>query len=282
MALLALALASKKDSMQTNSEPAEITRYGRRSTLFERIELASAIFVVFAILTEDWDILPMVIHPTTKDGIKAIGGVAVATFIALEILFSQLAKKHDGIVRGWQARRIAELNLRAEQELTARAQLIGILKDADEQIADLKERTAWREITSNHVEQFQNKLSVFAGQHVYIVVDANAPGGEPKNFGSHIEFALGAANWDAVSRNCKPGVTISMVTGIYALASQDGHCGEAAKALNELFHSMDFSEGMDERSRFTGPPYWPEEIWNSGSAPKVLIVVKEKPRPPTL
>src|SRR5690349_20661988 len=71
----------ENNAIHADSEPPDVARSARRSTVFERIELASAILVVLAILNENWDILPMAIHPTTKEGLKAIGGIAVAVFI---------------------------------------------------------------------------------------------------------------------------------------------------------------------------------------------------------
>lgn len=106
----------KNFSIQNNSEPPEIARSEHKAERFEALELASAMLVVVSVLAEEWDILPKAAYsPASKDGIKALAAISVATFIALEILFSQFAKKHDGIVRGWQARRIAELNLETER-----------------------------------------------------------------------------------------------------------------------------------------------------------------------
>jgi hypothetical protein len=281
-----ISSSREENSAIAGVSPDAVGMLDRKASRYSLLETIAALSVIAGVVAEDWDDFGMFLaQPDWAIGRKAIGGFIVAAGIALEIWFSSRASSAERKIRDLYSLEVSGLNLKAEQERTARAQLIGVLKDADEQIAELKERVAWREITSNQVEQFRNKLSAFAGQHVYIVVDANAPGGEPKNFGSHIQYALGAANWDAVSKNCKPGVTIAMVTGVYALASQDGHCAGAVKALNELLHSMGFCDGMDEMSkvsRFLGPPYWPEEIWNSGSAPKVLIVVKEKPQPQRL
>jgi hypothetical protein len=116
----------KNDPIQGSpEEPPEVTRSGRRAALFERVEVCAALLVVVSILAEDWDILPTAIcDPTSKDGIKAIAGICVAVFIAVEILFSQLAKKHDGIVQRWYAKRVAELNLaRAKIEEKLRSTL---------------------------------------------------------------------------------------------------------------------------------------------------------------
>ena len=116
-----------------------IIRSERKSALFERIELASALLVVCAILTEDWDILPSVVHPATKEGLKALGGICVAVFIAMEILFSQFAKRHDGIVRDWHIKRVAEINLETEclrKENNEMAQFLG-----DRTIGDLESFT---------------------------------------------------------------------------------------------------------------------------------------------
>jgi hypothetical protein len=188
----------------------------------------------------------MVIHPTSKQGIKALGGIGVAVFIALEILFSQLAKKHDGIVRNWQARRIAELNLKAEQEQHARMKL--------------EKEIAWRDVNQEQQASIQAMLNPFAELHTYVSLGS---GDEPKNFARLLTAALGGANWDVVQTKAKPA-SILPTKGVYALATFHSNSQQAAKNLNALLYSFGFSDGIDERSKWTGEPYWPPEIWNTG------------------
>jgi hypothetical protein len=110
MALLALDSTPRKSVSQHKDRRAGLYHsFRKESDALERVELASAVLVVCAILTEDWDVLPKAAHPTSKDRLKALGGIFVAVFIALEILFSQFAKKHEGVVRDWHVKRVAEL-----------------------------------------------------------------------------------------------------------------------------------------------------------------------------
>jgi hypothetical protein len=101
-------------AMNSSLSP-DIEHLDRKATVLERIGIGCALLVVCSVIVEDWDVLPMIFHPATKEGIRAIGGIGVAVFIVLEILFGFLSAKAEHVVRDWNAERIATLNRRTER-----------------------------------------------------------------------------------------------------------------------------------------------------------------------
>jgi hypothetical protein len=245
-----------------------VERMDRRAANFSLLAKISAWSVVGGILLEDWDVFGMAWKYHFPYLIReGAGGLIVAIAIAWEVRFSSLEASVERQIRDRYAMRIAELNLKAEQEQHARMKL--------------EKEIAWRDINHEQQASIRAALSPFAGLHTY--VSLGSEGDEPKNFAGLLIAALGAANWDCVRTKAKAASPIS-TAGVYALATLHGNSQQAAKNLNAMLCSFGLSDGVDERSKWAGPPYWPEEIWNTGSSdtPKVLIVVKEKLRPRSL
>jgi hypothetical protein len=201
-------------------------------------------------VAEDWDeFFKFYDHPNWTDGRIAIGGAVVALGIILEIWFSSRSSSAERQIRDWYALKVAELNLKAEQERRARMKL--------------EKEIAWRDINQEQQASLRAMLGPFARLHTY--VSLGSEGDEPNNFAGLLVAALGAANWDVVQTKAKPA-SILATAGVYALATLHSNSQQAAKNLNALLCSFGFSDGIDERSKWAGPPYWPEEIWNPGSS----------------
>ena len=83
--------------------PKSVVQAEKRSGLMEVFSIACGLLVMASVLVEDFDILPMVIHPSTREGIKAIGGIGVAVFIALEVMFGRFSSNADKFARDWYA-----------------------------------------------------------------------------------------------------------------------------------------------------------------------------------
>ncbi len=115
----------RRKASHANAEgmPASVIRADKRSARFSIAETCFGILVVAGVLYEDWDNLPMVVHPNSAAGRMAIGGIIVAFGIVAEIWSSSRSSKAEHEVRDLYATRVAELNLKAEQERLARVKI---------------------------------------------------------------------------------------------------------------------------------------------------------------
>lgn len=103
----------RRNASHANTEemPAAVIRAEKRSSRFSIAETCFGILVVAGVLYEDWDNLPMIVHPNSPAGRMAIGGIVVAFGIVAEVWSSSRSSKAEHEVRDWYAMRVAELNL---------------------------------------------------------------------------------------------------------------------------------------------------------------------------
>jgi hypothetical protein len=151
----------RRQASHSNAEgmPASVIRADKRSARFSIAETCFGILVVAGVLYEDWDNLPMVVHPNSPAGRMAIGGIIVAFGIVAEVWASSRSSKAEHEVRDWYASRVAELNLLAEQEHAARV-------NVELELSKVKEKQADRTITGAQQEQIVLELLPFAGVSV--------------------------------------------------------------------------------------------------------------------
>jgi hypothetical protein len=110
---------SNNSAIAGGHEPPDwVFNLDRKSSRYSRYELLAACGVVLSVLLEVWDDLGMLYCHPAWDAIarRAIGGLFVALFIALEITFSRRSSSAEHKIRDWYAIRVAELNVQAERE----------------------------------------------------------------------------------------------------------------------------------------------------------------------
>lgn len=119
----------RSDSHASQNEigypPPAVRDAERKSALLEKLEIAAGVGVIGGVVAEDFDILHMILHPFTREGVKAIGGVCVALFIALEIYFSRSSANAEQFAREWYA----EETERLRKENNETALLLGFRSD---------------------------------------------------------------------------------------------------------------------------------------------------------
>lgn len=77
----------RRTASHANAEeiPASVVRAEKRAYRFSITEICFGILVVAGVLYEDWDNLPMVVHPDSSAGRMGLGGIIVAFGIVAEI-----------------------------------------------------------------------------------------------------------------------------------------------------------------------------------------------------
>jgi hypothetical protein len=113
--------------------------------------------------------------PTLGSFKELIAGLLVIFGIAGEILFARLAASQQHQLRDRDKRRIAELNLLAEQEALARAKIEKQLIEAKIEILKLQEEMADRTISLEQANNIVNLLLPFSGQCVDVFVYGQTP-----------------------------------------------------------------------------------------------------------
>jgi hypothetical protein len=104
-----------------SAPPASLDRKAARNS---RLEIIAVLSVVAGIVAEDWDEFFKFAHnPNWTDGRIAVGGAVVVLGIISEIWFSSRSASAEREIRDWYALRVAELNLKAEQERLARVEI---------------------------------------------------------------------------------------------------------------------------------------------------------------
>ncbi|MGD1072469.1 MAG: hypothetical protein ABSB15_20280 [Bryobacteraceae bacterium] len=244
-----------------------VEQIDRRAAKFSLLAKISAWSVVGGILLEDWDIIGMAWRYHFPYLIReGIGGLLVAIAIALEVRFSSLEASAERQIRDRYTVRIAELNLKAEQEHTRRV--------------NLERHMLGRDLTQEQVSALKEKLSAFRGQHVHIVKALDLS--ESIRFAGRIWATLKACGWDSVDSVVKPQNRLPM-PGLHVFATRDDASQRAAKALGEAFRSIGVfclpytlvTHGfiMDDRWHV---PFWPPGLYDSGDN-LVLVVVNDMP-----
>jgi len=137
--------------------------------------MIAALSVVAGIVAEDWDeFLKFAHNPNWTDGRIAVGGVAVVVGIILEIWFSSRASSAEREIRDWYALRVAELNLKAEQERLARVKL-------EQKFAD-------RTLSEEQALAIASKVREFAGQEFSVTAYWDNP--ESRGFANELAALL--------------------------------------------------------------------------------------------
>jgi len=245
---------AKADSM-----PASVMSADRRSSRFSFAETCFGVFVVAGVLYEDWDNLPMIIHPNSPQGRMAIGGVIAAFGIVAEVWCSQRSSKAENEVRDWYAKRVAELNLKAEQEKRARVQI--------------EKSIAMRDFTTEQYESFAADLSSFADNLSPRVYLSNAAtGGE-----SLLNAAL------AVDLVAGRPMVLPVIQGMYIVATPDKPSQDLGEAISKALTKCGHRNSWYSTAAYSGADliqYWPTYIAQAARQSKeamVVIVVMEQP-----
>jgi hypothetical protein len=143
------------------SSPPFVVEQDRKAARYSRLETIATVSVIAGVLAENWDDFGMFYaHRNWFYGRVAVGGVVVAVGIALEILFSSRSSSAERKIRDWYAVKVAELNLRAETEQTARIKLE----------LELQTLRSPRTISAPAHKALSDLLSSQAGKTVDIVV----------------------------------------------------------------------------------------------------------------
>lgn len=240
----------------------------RKTSRYSLLETIAACSVVAGVVLEDWDeFLRFIDYPTWGTARVAIGGFVVAVGIALEIWFSSRSSSAERKIRDWYALRVAELNLKAEQENAARVKL--------------EKEVSWRRLTPDQKRLVQERLRGRSAQHVYLV--PGIPGPEARGFTQSLNAALAGANWITITDVQRPKHT-SETPGVCVMVAGDGRAREAGKELAELLEEMGFSPQLrDDLAIGVHPSWWPQELANAFAAQQkvdvVLVVVLDRPEP---
>jgi hypothetical protein len=147
--------------------PDSISRLARSA---DRLSLAAEIaacIVVAGIVLEDWNkFAKLFYYPSWMALRDAAAPIMVAGGIAFEILLSRLSSSQERKIRDWYAMRVAELNLKSEQESVARAKL----ERLTEKLRKNNRRTALllRDRNLSNRVKFIEAMRAFASTRVYI------------------------------------------------------------------------------------------------------------------
>jgi hypothetical protein len=154
----------------------------------------------------------MVVHPNTREGIKAIGGIGVAAFIAFEILFGRLSSNADKFARDWYA--METERLRKENNEFA-------LLLAYRSVGDMR--------------LFEDAMREFSGTKYLLQVVPNA------KEAIHLTWALGVclkrSGWIEIE---PPGVRENLRVGVTVLTATSPSPTFAAKAEESVFKGVNY------------------------------------------
>jgi hypothetical protein len=290
------------------SPPPSVAVLDRKVSRYSLLETIAACSVVAGIVVEDWDAFGMFYtRPDWAIGRVAAGGAVVAIGIVLELWFGSRSSKAERKIRDWYALRVAELNVKAQEEANARAQIIGLLKDADERIAEMQRDTALaneraeterlarlklqrevsgRGFTREEFESLSAAMTPFAGQDVIITTDTSDV--ERVAFATWVKNALGNARWRI---RFDPGLGIggrdmpayAFPAGLFIQATPDERSQTAGKELMKVLHAQGKSVMFNLSP---APPWLGVETSQSARGEerthnvcRVWVAVREAPRP---
>ena len=214
----------------------------------------------------------------------SIGGVLVTVGVAGELLAGFRSTTKDGMLREANStlayrsaellmasnERIAELNLMAEKERLARAQI--------------EQSISMRSFTPDQLSAFASDLSAFANDALCVYVGIGAEGHEPVTFARNIGKALSNAKIN--TDNGGSPLKVPFIQGVYIIATPDDEsqalAGAISDALSRAGHRNDFFS-TSVNTPYDYHDFWPLWICQK-KEPMVAIVVMEQPRfdPPAI
>jgi hypothetical protein len=217
----------------------------------------------------------------------AVGGIMVTVGVAGELLIGFAASLKDGRLRDansvLQSRltelltasneRIAELNLKAEQERNARVKL--------------QSEMAGRYISSKQALFLKEKLEPWRG--IALVIVQGTETAEAWRFASLLDEVMGAkgCQWDSFINRDKPAPPMLPVDGLHIFPTLTQWSQQAAMALALALNEIGVTclappdatkfSGIDRGPHFL-QRFWPPGAWHP-EKDAVLLIVGDKPLP---
>jgi len=208
---------------------------------------------------------------------KSIGAVLVTIGVAGEVLAGHRSTKKDGELREANSmlaqkagERIAELNLKAEQEQHARIKL--------------QKEMAGRRILPEHFAVLRDRLKGFGQQKLY--VHKSTDQWEIILFTSHLCGVIRSeCGWDAVELVGSPTLVDLVIPGVHIFCTPDTESQDAAIALSKALNEIGVKciaycpkTRPDVKDWTVFDPYWPAGLQALGQK-LVLALVTDAPLP---
>jgi hypothetical protein len=265
--------ASSSASLAANSTGKSDQGLERSEKRFGFWENVCGLGVVAGVGLEYGPKLIFFIHaPTWENFVNLSGGLLIALGVAGEVLFASLAAGKRDQLRDRNIRRVAELNLQAEQERLARVRI--------------EQSIAMRNLSGAQRAALIEGLSAFSeNPSKVIVVPRLNEDFESFRFCGLLTSALQAAG---LRTNWLPSgnfMQAPIVQGLYALATPDSEsqqlCAGIATSLITIGVDVTWwgvsQEGSD--TPFFLSNFWPEGLYDERGGRMVLIVVMQQPKP---
>jgi hypothetical protein len=223
--------------------------------------------IVDAIRNHDWQFVA-----------KSIGGVLVTIGVAGELIAGSRSTSKDGQLREANSmlaqkagERIAELNMKAEQEKHARIKL--------------QKEMAGRRISPEHFDVLRDRLERFGHQKLYVYSSIDQ--WEIIVFTSHLCAVLSSqCGWDAIEFRSAPPVAKMSIPGVHIFCTPDNESQDAAialmKALNEIGVKCSAycpKTRPDVKDWASFDQYWPAGLRAVAGQKCVLALVTDAPLP---
>jgi hypothetical protein len=239
-----------------------VAEQDRKAARYSRLETIAACSVIAGIVAEDWDNFGKFFTQLGwATGRVAIGGFAVAAGIALEVWFASRVSSAERKIRDWYAVRVAELNLKAEQERLARVKI--------------EKSLAPRHLTTEQGRRVSEKLRQFAGTRAnFFIVTGDS---ETVDVANEIHAAMineDAARWIVTVGSGHDSSVITSGIIVELWPDFDSVTEAAAQCLTDALLAEDLDVVFYQRTNLASAIFGQSR---TDPAAKIRVVISKKP-----